>query len=65
MILKRRNASPDFSTPCSVLNISVLSAAAENWMLKDSNKHKAIHVKCNVDDVSRVQTLLEAAKDKK
>ena len=31
---------------------------------KDANKHKAIHIRCNVDKVSTVQTLLEATKDK-
>ena len=36
----------------------------QEWHWKDVNKHKAIHIKCNVDDVSRVQTLLEAAKYK-
>ena len=35
----------------------------KEWHWKDANKRKAIHIRCNVDEVSTVQTLLEAAKD--
>ena len=36
----------------------------ENWNWKDANKRKAVHIRCNVEEVGRVQALLEVAKEK-
>ena len=36
----------------------------QEWHWKDANKRKAIHIRCNVEEVGTVQTLLEVAKEK-
>ena len=57
---------PDISLQIQVPKIPGQDTSQfQEWHWKDANKRKAIHIKCNVDGVSRVQTLLEAAKDKK
>ena len=37
----------------------------QDWHWRDANKRKAVHIRCNVEEVGRVQSLLEVAKDKK
>ena len=37
----------------------------QEWHWKDANKRKAIHVRCNAEDVSTVQNLFEVAKAQK
>ena len=37
----------------------------QDWHWRDANKRKTVHIRCNVEEVGRVQSLLEVAKDKK
>ena len=56
---------PDISLQIQVPKIQGQNTSQfQEWHWKDANKRKAIHIRCNVDEVSTVQTLLEAAKDK-
>ena len=36
----------------------------QDWHWKDANKRKAVHIRCDVNEVGRVQSLLEVAKEK-
>ena len=57
---------PDISLQIQVPKIPGQDTSQfQEWHWKDANKRKAIRIRCNVDEVSTVQTLLEAAKDKK
>ena len=55
---------PDISLQIQVPKIPGQDTSQfQEWHWKDTNKRKAIHIRCNVEGVRTVQTLLEVAKD--
>ena len=65
------DAGGDVNVPAITLSIKVPkipglgTSQFKDWHWKDANKRKAIHVMCNVEEVSTVQTLFEVSKAQK
>ena len=50
---------PDISLQIQVLKIPGQDISKfQDWHWKDANKRKAVHIRCNVEEVGRVQALL-------